>query len=109
MPAAHGDLKAPRPGGEVPQGQRGRVRQRRVNAAGQYRGRGSLKHDHGRTPDRIHAAVHAMQTADGDAVLDPLVADAQRAQLSPRDVSVLPRGQAGDGFVGALAPFGFSR
>jgi hypothetical protein len=53
--------------------------------------------------------VHPVQTADGDAVLDPLVADAQRAQLSPRDVAVLPRGQATDGLVGALPPFGFSR
>jgi hypothetical protein len=51
------------------------MRQRRVDAAGQYGSRGSLEHDHGRTPDGIHAAVHPMQTADGDAVLDPLLAE----------------------------------
>ena len=39
----------------------------------------ALQHHHRRPPDRIHAAVHPIQTPDGDAMLDPLITDTQRA------------------------------
>ncbi len=49
--------------------------------------------------DGEHAAVHAMQQARADAVLDCTAAEAGIEELAPTDDAVLARGERGDACV----------
>jgi len=51
-------------------------------------------------PDRVDAAVDAMQTTRMEATIDRVLADAQAQQLRPGDDPVLSSGQIGDFGVG---------
>jgi hypothetical protein len=55
---------------------------------------------HDRVPDRVDAAVHAVQPPSREPPLDATAIDAQREHLSTADNAVLPAGQIREFSVG---------
>jgi hypothetical protein len=72
------------------------VAQNGARAAGQYRGHGTIDGMDAVVADGIDTRVDAVQTAGAKPVADGLFAQAERPELSPGRIAMLPSGQVGD-------------
>jgi hypothetical protein len=81
------------------EGEGGEVGERGGGAGRQDGGGGSFERGLGWAADGVDAFVDAVKLAGGDTPSDRVVRKTSIEELSPRDVSVLPGGDAGDNGV----------
>jgi hypothetical protein len=81
---------------DVPQCSRAAVAEHRPGPAGQHGGQPAAARRRTRVPDRVDAAVDAVETAGVEAVLHGVARAAEVDQLPARDDPVLEFGEPGD-------------